>query len=164
MAKATRGKVGWQACGLEQAYEDPPHVVLLKRCPSGFADRRRGPCTLPILPDLTFPEYRRIEGPMLRFRQMCAWFACLLFAVIAGLPVLAYASPPDPSWGHGLYDDADFDDIVCLIMASSGLVEDISATSRSPHFTLIDAELPPNERSIVSSSLTSPPPRAPPAS
>ena len=54
--------MGWQASGLEQVYEDPPHVVLLKRCPCGFADRRREPCTLPMLPDLTFPEFRRIEG------------------------------------------------------------------------------------------------------
>ena len=119
---------------------------------------------LPALPDLTFPEFRRIEGTMPRFRPGFAWFACLFFALTAGLPVLACASPPDPSWGHGFYDDADFDDIVCLIIASSGLVEDIYATSRLPHFTLTDAELPPNERSIVSSSLTSPPPRAPPAS
>ena len=100
---------------------------------------------------------------MPRFRPGFAWFACLLFVLTAGLPVLAYASPPDPSWGHGIYDDADHDDIVCLIIASSGLVEDISAASRSPHFTLTDAELPTNERSIVSSSLTSRQPRAPPA-
>jgi len=100
---------------------------------------------------------------MLRFRPGFAWFACLLFVLTAGLPVLAYASPPDPSWGHGIYDDADYDDIVCLIIASSGLVEDISAASRSPHFTLTDAELPTNERSIVSSLLTSRHPRAPPA-
>jgi hypothetical protein len=53
--------------------------------------------------------------------------------------------------------------IVCLIIASSGLVQDISAASRSPHFTLTDAELPTNERSIVSSLLTSRHPRAPPA-
>jgi hypothetical protein len=114
--------------------------------------------------DLTFPEFRRIESTMLRFRQGFAGFACLLFALIVALPVLAYASPPDPSWGHGVYDDADFDDIVCLIIASSGLAEDLCAASRSPHFTLTDAELPQNESSIASSSLTSPQPRAPPAS
>jgi len=100
---------------------------------------------------------------MPRFRPGFAWFACLLFVLTAGLPVLAYASPPDPSWGHGIYDDADYDDIVCLIIASSGLVEDICAASPMPLFTLTDAELPPNERSIASSPLTSPQPRPPPA-
>jgi len=100
---------------------------------------------------------------MPRFRAGSASFACLLVALIVGLPILAYASPPDPSWGHGVYDDADFDDIVCLIIASSGLVEDICAASPAPLFVLTDAELPPNERSIASSSLTSPQPRAPPA-
>jgi hypothetical protein len=100
---------------------------------------------------------------MPRFRAEFACFACLLFVLIVGLPVLAYASPPDPSWGHGVYDDADFDDIVCLIIASSGLVGDIFAASRAPHFILTDAEPPLNEHSVVSSSLTSPQPRAPPA-
>ena len=112
---------------------------------------------------LTFPEFRRIESTMPRFRAGSASFACLLVALIVGLPILAYASPPDPSWGHGVYDDADFDDIVCLIIASSGLVEDICAASPRPLFTLTDAELPPNERSIASSPLTSPQPRPPPA-
>ena len=100
---------------------------------------------------------------MPRFRAGSASFACLLFALIVGLPVFAYASPPDPSWGQGVYDDADFDDIVCLIISSSGLVQDLSAASPAPLFTLTDAELPPNEGSIASSSLTSPQPRAPPA-
>ena len=122
------------------------------------------PAVLHGVTHLTFPEFRRIESTMPRFRAGSACFACLLFALIVGLPVLAYASPPDPSWGHGVYDDADFDDIVCLIIASSGLVEDICAASPAPHFTLTDAELPPNERSIASSSPTSPQPRAPPAS
>jgi len=89
--------------------------------------------------------------------------ACLLLAFIGGLPILAYASPSDPSWVRGVSDDADFDDIVCLIIASSALVDDIGAASRSPHFMLTNAALPQNERSIPSSSLTSPQPRAPPA-
>src|SRR5215470_4612430 len=50
---------------------------------------------------LTFPEFRRIENVMPRFRAGSACFACLLLVLIVGLPVLAYASPPDPSWGHG---------------------------------------------------------------
>ena len=36
------------------------------------------------------------------------------------LPALAYANPPDPSWIRGIYDDADFDDIVVLVMSATG--------------------------------------------
>jgi hypothetical protein len=39
--------------------------------------------------------------------------------VLTALPSLAYASPPDPSWIPGLYDDADYDDVVML--ATSGV-------------------------------------------
>jgi len=117
----------------------------------------------PTSSDLTFPALGGIEGAMRRFPPGSAPFASLLLAVIVGLPVLAYASPPDPSWVHGVYDDADFDDIVCLITTSSGLVADLCAACGSPPFILTDAELPRNKRWIVSSSLTSPQPRAPPS-
>jgi len=103
-----------------------------------------------------------MQGVMQRVRVGSACLTVLLWALVVGLPALAYASPPDPSWFRGVYDDADFDDIVCLIIASSGLVDAISSTSRSPHFVLAAAELPQNERSTASFSLTSPQPRAPP--
>src|SRR5262245_32170239 len=37
------------------------------------------------------------------------------------LPLLAFASPPDPSWAEGLYDNADADDIVALIYETAGI-------------------------------------------
>ena len=45
--------------------------------------------------------------------------------VLAGptiLPALAYASPPDPSWLAGIYDDADYDDVVVLVMSATGTI------------------------------------------
>jgi hypothetical protein len=33
------------------------------------------------------------------------------------LPVLAYTRPPDPTWIGGIYDDADYDDVVTVITA-----------------------------------------------
>ncbi len=39
----------------------------------------------------------------------------LLLLAVGGLTPLAYASPPDPSWIRGVYDDADYDDVVNLI-------------------------------------------------
>src|SRR5215470_3150825 len=35
------------------------------------------------------------------------------------LPTIAFASPPDPSWIAGIYDDADGDDIVSLVYETS---------------------------------------------
>jgi len=49
-----------------------------------------------------------------------AALALLLCVLISSLSVLAYASPPDPSWARGVYDGADFDDVVCLIIANAG--------------------------------------------
>lgn len=46
----------------------------------------------------------------------------LLSAIFAPISVLAYASPPDPSWIPGIYDDADFDDVVELITSTTALV------------------------------------------
>ena len=37
------------------------------------------------------------------------------------LPGLAHASPPDPTWIHGIYDDDDGDSVVTLIASGTGL-------------------------------------------
>ena len=49
--------------------------------------------------------------------------------VVASLSSLAYASPPDPTWVPGVYDDADFDDVVGLVVMQKGLVESEDLTS-----------------------------------
>ena len=46
----------------------------------------------------------------------------LVTAVLALAPV-AHASPPDQSWIPGLYDNADFDDVVLLITSHLGAIE-----------------------------------------
>ena len=86
-----------------------------------------------------------------------------LCVLISTLSVLAYASPPDPSWVRGLYDDADFDDVVCLIIANAGLVDDAAVVEGRPAFVLIGAEVPPDDRSVAPFSSSSSQPRAPPA-
>ena len=48
--------------------------------------------------------------------------ALLVLAAGLALPVLAYASPPDPSWIPGVYDDADYDDVVTRIVSGTGSV------------------------------------------
>lgn len=44
----------------------------------------------------------------------------LLVTLSSALPALAHASPPDPSWIPGIYDDADFDDVVTLVTTGTG--------------------------------------------
>jgi len=85
-----------------------------------------------------------------------------LCVLISSLSVLAYASPPDPSWVRGVYDDADFDDVVCLILANTGLVDDSAPVEGRPDFVLIRAGVPPDDLSVAPVSLSSVQPRAPP--
>jgi hypothetical protein len=49
----------------------------------------------------------------------------LLFVVVAmlSLAVLAYASPPDPAWISGLWDNGDYDDIILLATSGVGIAD-----------------------------------------
>src|SRR5919197_4844756 len=88
----------------------------------------------------------------------------LLLVVLGGLTPLAYATPPDPSWVRGLWDGADFDDIVLLITSDSGVVEDGSLAGLFP---VLDSRgsLIESGRSVVSAAaVSSSKPRAPPTS
>jgi hypothetical protein len=44
----------------------------------------------------------------------------VLVIVVLMLTPLAYASPPDPTYVAGMWDDADYDDVVILASSSSG--------------------------------------------
>ena len=57
-----------------------------------------------------------------RHRLGRVWTAALLLALV-GLRPLAHASPVDPSWRGGIYDAADFDDVVQTVTALDGSVE-----------------------------------------
>lgn len=45
----------------------------------------------------------------------------LLVLLSVAIAVVGYASPIDPSWIPGYYDDADHDDVVILVTESLGL-------------------------------------------
>ncbi|HEX6078168.1 MAG TPA: hypothetical protein VF197_00970 [Methylomirabilota bacterium] len=53
---------------------------------------------------------------------MRALLALIVLAAGLALPALAQASPPDPSWIPGVYDDADFDDVVVRVTSGTGNV------------------------------------------
>lgn len=45
-----------------------------------------------------------------------------LLLILVALVPLADASPPDPVWLAGIYDGADFDEVVIAVVAATGLV------------------------------------------
>ena len=47
---------------------------------------------------------------------------------------LAHASPPDETWQPGIYDDADFDDVILLITSLTGTTPDapVALVIRAP--------------------------------
>jgi len=56
------------------------------------------------------------------------------FSIIAALILIApiaFASPPDPAWIAGIYDDADGDDVVTLVYETAG-IEGVSLGSVLP--------------------------------
>ena len=86
----------------------------------------------------------------------------LLLAPVA-LPGLAHASPPDPTWIQGIYDDADGDDIVALIASGTGHLP-AAAPTDLPFIARLVARLTPTlERMPLGLWASAASPRAPPA-
>lgn len=74
----------------------------------------------------------------MRTRIVCSGLTMVLVALMLTLTELAYASPADPTWNRGMWDDADFDDVVDYIISASGLVEVIATPDlRAGHVLLI---------------------------
>ena len=87
-----------------------------------------------------------------------------LVASIAALTALAYASPPDPSWIAGWYDDADFDDIVNYLTSSASLVDDVIIGDHLPLEVLATTVPQAPEDAAPLFPRSSGRPRAPPTS
>jgi len=47
----------------------------------------------------------------------------VLLGVLPTLMPLAHATPPDPTWIDGIYDDADLDGVVALVTSSSAMID-----------------------------------------
>src|SRR6266542_3871889 len=59
----------------------------------------------------------RPEG-LWRARRLVA--ECVAAILVVSV-ILAYASPPDPSWIPGIYDDHDYDDVVGMVTDGTGV-------------------------------------------
>ena len=64
------------------------------------------------------------------------WRRCLVLVLLVccgTLPVLAQASPPDPTWLPGIYDNADYDDVIGLLTDTAAIRElQLIATGPAP--------------------------------
>ena len=86
----------------------------------------------------------------------------LLLAPVA-LPGLAHASPPDPTWIQGIYDDDDGDSVVALIASGTGHAPP-TPPSDLPFLAPLIARLTPTpERMPLAVRAPAAPSRAPPA-
>jgi len=81
---------------------------------------------------------------------------------ICALVPLAYASPPDPAWIGGIYDDADFDDVVVAVTGAHFLLGSALPVSCEV-FLVVVGSIPPE---MASGTVAAPPSaartRAPP--
>ena len=93
-----------------------------------------------------------------------AWLLALIVGLLGTLSSLAYASPPDPAWISGFFDDGDHDDVVVLVTSAGGAIDPFPLhgewTVPAPANRLSPGQSPsiPTRRSPSCST-----PRAPPA-
>jgi hypothetical protein len=74
--------------------------------------------------------------------------ALLILIAIASLMPLAHASPPDPTWVAGLWDDGDHDDVILLVCATAAAMHSAPPTPDSRRAVLgvvtgLDPDAPP---------------------
>jgi len=98
----------------------------------------------------------------MRTRVVFSGLTMVLVSLMLTLTGLAYASPPDPTWTRGIYDDADFDDVVGYLTSASGLVEDIATPDLRPGDVLVISLLPSPGLIVSLDPSVSRHPRAPP--
>jgi hypothetical protein len=86
----------------------------------------------------------------------------LLLGVLLALPAIAQATPTDPGWISGLYDDSDYDDVVVSIIAAVSLVDSAVAAQAGPVVVCLGRIVPGKPRPVQVRSLAPFFTRAPP--
>jgi len=85
-----------------------------------------------------------------------------LVAAILALAPLAHASPPDQTWIAGLYDNADFDDVIRCITSGLGAIQPSLAWSPCVVALVVGLVTPMDTKMRPLFSLSSDLSRAPP--
>src|SRR5215510_15003931 len=84
-------------------------------------------------------------------------------AVLYALLPLAYATPPDPMYLAGLWDDADYDDVVALVTSSVTSIDTYAGSDLIQPLVVVALVLPVDEGWRHADSTSPHPSRAPPA-
>ena len=94
-------------------------------------------------------------------RRMCA-LTWPIAAVVCSLAPLAYASPPDPTYLAGIWDNADYDDVVMLVTSSLGSTDTHKSTEPIRPLIGVPLVLPAEETLSPAVFLSLPSLRGPP--
>jgi hypothetical protein len=87
----------------------------------------------------------------------------LLIGALLSLSALAHASPPDPDWLGGLWDNGDYDDIILLVTSGVGIADSHSTDDTRPVVVISFFIAPPDRASLPARPLFASPTRAPPS-
>jgi len=91
-----------------------------------------------------------------------ASLAGLLLGALLTLPPCAYASPTDPTWIPGLYDDNDYDDVILFITGAVTAVDSHIADTSGLVAVCIGLITPSRRQLVSARPLESLSTRAPP--
>src|SRR5215831_11203405 len=78
------------------------------------------------------------------------------------LGVLAYASPPDPDWISGLWDNGDYDDIILLVTSGVGFTDSHAFENGRPLVMVSEPVTTVEDAPFAARPRLSAPTRAPP--
>jgi hypothetical protein len=92
-----------------------------------------------------------------------ASLAGLLLGALLALPPLAHASPTDPTWIPGLYDDNDYDDVILFITGAVTAVDSCIADPIGLVTVCVGLIAPSKPQFVSARPLTSRSTRAPPS-
>ena len=88
--------------------------------------------------------------------------AVLLLGVLLSLPPIAHASPTDPVWIPGFYDDNDYDDVILFITGAVSAVDSGVVDPVGPVVVCRGLITPSRPQSVSARPLESLSTRAPP--
>ena len=110
------------------------------------------------------PRRTSREALRLSIARSAAHLAGLVLVALGllALPTIAFASPPDPPWVQGIYDDADYDDVVGLIASAAADVGPPLVTRLRPIPLPTGNVAPAHAGPAPVFFLSQVPPRAPP--
>jgi hypothetical protein len=87
----------------------------------------------------------------------------MLAGAMVALTPAVFASPPDATWLGGLYDNADYDDVILAVMASIAFLQ-VPASHDSQFSEIAGRLVPPSDEILHATLWSSSSTRAPPIS